>query len=179
MLEPGYCLTEEVNGLWEQKSRMDSLFDSGKGDLYYTVRDQEFPQDKKGSNRFSNRAGDKLWEVHESVNIFEGIKQVHFLDVCGGPGAFSNLLLSEAPKPCIGWGMTLKASSSKRGESWYHDLETNVRFKIVYGQDNTGDVYNPLNIDFLVNAISKSNRSRFDTIDPETNLIHLNKKKRN
>lgn len=57
---------------------MDDVFDEGKSGAYYTSRDKIWPQDSKGSNRFRNRAGDKLLQVHEAkvgtrmLDIFEG-----------------------------------------------------------------------------------------------------------
>lgn len=83
---------------------MDSVFDSGKSAVYYTKRDYYFPMDRRGSVQFRNRAGDKLWQVHEAVNLFEGLSgKVKFIDVCGGPGAFSQLLLDKAPGPASGY----------------------------------------------------------------------------
>eukprot|EP00002_Diphylleia_rotans_P036548 TRINITY_DN8065_c0_g1_i2.p1 TRINITY_DN8065_c0_g1~~TRINITY_DN8065_c0_g1_i2.p1 ORF type:complete len:326 (+),score=70.46 TRINITY_DN8065_c0_g1_i2:24-1001(+) len=49
--------------LWAQKSRLDDIFDSGLSRLYYEERDSLFPLDKRGSNVYWNRAGDKLREV--------------------------------------------------------------------------------------------------------------------
>jgi hypothetical protein len=86
--------------------RMDDLFDSKQGYLYHKIRDSMFPQDSKGSSRYSfvcstavlkfpyfrfwNRAGDKLMQVHQKVDLFEGITNgTTFLDMCGGPGIFS------------------------------------------------------------------------------------------
>ena len=63
MLVGTYCPKETVEQLWTQKTRMDEIFDAGKEDLYYKARDTIFPQDKRGSANFKNRAGDKLWEV--------------------------------------------------------------------------------------------------------------------
>lgn len=45
---------------------MDSLFDEKRGELYYKERVKLFPQDRKGSSLFWNRAGDKLLEVRKS-----------------------------------------------------------------------------------------------------------------
>ena len=53
--------------------------------------------------RFWNRAGDKLLQVHQVVDLFEGIKRnTTFIDVCGGPGAFSQLILNLAPPIVFG-----------------------------------------------------------------------------
>lgn len=47
-----FCSKEVVESLWEQKNRMDDLFDSGNEREYYHVRDKFFPQDRKGSSRY-------------------------------------------------------------------------------------------------------------------------------
>lgn len=80
---------------------MDSVFDSGKESIYYSQRDRHFPQDRRGSARFKNRAGDKLWQVHEEIDLFQGVKTpLVFIDICGGPGAFSQVLLEATPERC-------------------------------------------------------------------------------
>ena len=48
--------------------------------------------------RSLNRAGDKLREVHETVDIYEGLETTTFFDICGGPGAFTQLILDEGPR---------------------------------------------------------------------------------
>ena len=48
--------------------------------------------------RFWNRAGDKLSDVHDACDIFDGIEPgFAFLDLCAGPGAFSQVC------PMRGW----------------------------------------------------------------------------
>ena len=56
---------DKVSALWKEKARIDSFFDDGKEACYYRARNTVFPQDQKGSEKFRNRAGDKLWEVHQ------------------------------------------------------------------------------------------------------------------
>jgi hypothetical protein len=68
MLEGVVCDRLSVVALWQQKSRLDRVFDEKVQFLYYKARDSTFPQDKHGSERhLLNRAGDKLLEVHESI----------------------------------------------------------------------------------------------------------------
>jgi cap1 methyltransferase len=151
----GYCPEEDIRALWGQKNRLDDLFDSGQDKIYYQVRDSIFPQDKKGSSRFSNRAGDKLWEVHEAVDLFEGIEKTTFIDLCGGPGAFSQMLLERAPAPSFGYGMTLKVPMTPSSDVWYRQLETDRNFTITYGEDGTGDVYKSTNLEALKTLVEK------------------------
>jgi hypothetical protein len=57
------------------------------------VRDTLYPLDRKGSSRFWNRAGDKLMQLVESVELLTSLRSTTFIDVCGGPGAFTQLIL--------------------------------------------------------------------------------------
>jgi cap1 methyltransferase len=124
---------------------MDDLFDSGNGNVYYQVRDEIFPEDKRGSAQFWNRAGDKLWQVHEIIGLFDGITETHFFDICGGPGSFSQVLLKQSPgAPRVrGYGITLMHSLK---DSWYTQLQNDKRFKIFCGEDGSGNVYVPENL---------------------------------
>lgn len=150
MRSAGYAAVETVDKLWEQKNRMDKLFDDGRGDLYYKERDYQFPQDRRGSSKFANRAGDKLWQVHCAVEgtLFDPlIPESSFFDICGGPGAFSQLLLDKFSELRNGFGMTLRVPMTNTNEYWYRGLENHERFHIVWGKDDQGDVYVPENLD--------------------------------
>ncbi len=57
------------------------------------MRDTLYPLDRKGSSRFWNRAGDKLMQLVESVELLTSLRSTTFIDVCGGPGAFTQLIL--------------------------------------------------------------------------------------
>ncbi|XP_049850987.1 cap-specific mRNA (nucleoside-2'-O-)-methyltransferase 1-like [Schistocerca gregaria] len=153
MLVGDYLPVDVVKELWKQKGRMDDLFDAGKGYLYYKVRDSQFPQDRRGSSKFANRAGDKLWQVHESVPIFSSLPSSwSFFDICGGPGAFSKLLLDKKLNLKKGFGMTLRVPMTEKQDYWYPMLENNPRFEIVWGKDNQGDIYVPENLCSAVDA---------------------------
>ena len=53
--------------LWDQKTRLDRVFDANDGLPYYIERDEVFPMDKKSSSPMWNRVGDKLLEVVSSM----------------------------------------------------------------------------------------------------------------
>lgn len=158
MRDTGWASAEAVDELWAQKNRLDDLFDAGKGDIYYRVRDQQFPQDRKGSAKFANRAGDKLWQVHVAVQdgLFDPLPPGSaFFDICGGPGAFSQLLLEKFSELRTGYGMTLRVPMTSSNDYWYKALENHNRFHILWGADDQGDVYVPENLDSAVSAVSK------------------------
>lgn len=145
-----------VDELWQEKSRMDYLYDNNKGYLYTKERDRQFPQDKRGSLNFSNRAGDKLWQIHDSTpgNLFTCLnKGCAFYDLCGGPGAFSELLLSNFDEFSKGFGITLKVAMTRDNKYWYSSLEKNDKFHISWGQTNDGDIYVPENLEFVLKEI--------------------------
>ncbi|CEM35049.1 unnamed protein product [Vitrella brassicaformis CCMP3155] len=67
MRHTAWVNSDLVDKLWQQKSRMDEVFDAEQGKLYSRAREEIFPQDRHGSEKFRNRAGDKLQEVCEAV----------------------------------------------------------------------------------------------------------------
>lgn len=75
-------------------------------------------------------------------------KAIAFLDICGGPGAFSQELYHCSPKCAIlrGFGMTLLDSHRDAPQGWYPDLRSKHHFNITFGIDGTGNVYNYANI---------------------------------
>eukprot|EP01126_Amoeba_proteus_P042074 TRINITY_DN455_c0_g1_i5.p1 TRINITY_DN455_c0_g1~~TRINITY_DN455_c0_g1_i5.p1 ORF type:complete len:334 (-),score=48.26 TRINITY_DN455_c0_g1_i5:307-1308(-) len=146
---------------------MDDVFDKGKSGAYYTSRDKIWPQDSKGSNRFRNRAGDKLLQVHEAnvditrtLDLFEGVQgSLKFLDVCGGPGAFSQMLLATGPTlsgPVVGYGITLKIEGDDISLNWYKQLTSNKHFHVLWGKDGTGNVYIPENLVHVKTVIEEA-----------------------
>lgn len=150
---------ELVHELWTQKNRMDALFDAKQGEIYYRIRDQQFPQDRRGSSKFANRAGDKLWQVHLAVEdtLFDPLPPGScFFDICGGPGAFSQLLLDKFSELRAGYGVTLRVPMTSSNDYWYKSLENHNRFNILWGVDNQGDVYVPANLESCKDAVAKN-----------------------
>ena len=136
---------------WASKDRLDLLFDLGFGATFYAARNRCFPTDTKGSNKFSNRAGDKLQTVLQFLRI-EPPKdeKVFFIDLCGGPGAFSQYFLRRGPSN-EGYGMTLLSETAvKNSLSWYPALLKHRRFQIVVGETKDGNIYKPENMVDLV-----------------------------
>jgi 23S rRNA U2552 (ribose-2'-O)-methylase RlmE/FtsJ len=147
MSSAGYAAPENVRALWKEKERIDSFFDEEQEACYYRARNSVFPQDQKGSEKFRNRAGDKLWEVHQDVGLFAPEGGV-FFDVCGGPGAWSEVMLSDPRKKWSGFGMTLRLPNTPISDMWYSHLETpDGRWKPLWGADGTGNVFAVKNLD--------------------------------
>ncbi|HSA76263.1 MAG TPA: SAM-dependent methyltransferase [Nitrosarchaeum sp.] len=146
-----FCDKKLVKQLWKEKNRMDKIFDEGQSSAYYQTRNKFYPQDEKGSSVYKNRAGDKLLEVINQIDLFENVSETSaFLDICGGPGAFSQLLLYDKKRK--GFGITLKT----KNEYWYPELQKNAKFTIIDGEDGTGNVYDPKNLDQVVDVIRET-----------------------
>lgn len=153
MLRSHFCDESLIADLWAQKSRMDPIFDDDKGRVYYEVRDRLFPQDRKGSSRFLNRAGDKLWQVLNETKLVGDVPEDSvFFDICGGPGAFSQLLLEKFNFD-FGYGMTLNVPILKNGVVWYDNLLKSSRFKALFGADGSGNVYLPSNLEHVTEEL--------------------------
>ena len=101
--------------LQREKSRLDLIFDAGCQQRYYEVRDRLFPSDQSGSHRWRNRAGDKLYSVLVQSSLLDDLRRLDaFADIAGGPGAFSEVLLTVMSR---GYGITIAD-----GPGWYGSL---------------------------------------------------------
>ena len=67
-----------------------------------------------------------------------------FLDICGGPGAWSELMLRETTM--AGFGITLSVSMTKNADIWYEQLYASPRWRALWGRDDDGNVYSPANL---------------------------------
>lgn len=101
--------------LRREKARLDLIFDAGDQQRYYEVRDRLFPGDRSGSRRWRNRAGDKLYSVLVQSSLVGDLRHTEsFVDIAGGPGAFSEVLLTMMSR---GYGITIAD-----GPGWYGSL---------------------------------------------------------
>ena len=74
-----------------------------------------------------------------------------FIDLCGGPGAWSELVLRETPM--TGVGFTLNAPMTAQGETWYARLAEGGRWKALWGADKTGNIYPPSNVQHVADEL--------------------------
>ncbi|EER07948.1 hypothetical protein Pmar_PMAR003269 [Perkinsus marinus ATCC 50983] len=180
MREGLFCESTVVDELWQQKTRMDQLFDRRLGRVYHRVRGRIFPTTISGSANvgISNRAGDKLWEVLDALDVWpsllrlvrsegggqdgeEAEMKIRYVDVCGGPGAFSELVKNLGEREnvkTIGKGMSLKIDAAQSKEAsciWYQHLLDSEDFDAVWGPDGDGNVYSPSNLTALEESVMK------------------------
>ncbi|CBH15881.1 methyltransferase, putative [Trypanosoma brucei gambiense DAL972] len=156
-------LAEERSALWAAKT----AFDNTDTSAYIAARDALFPQAVSGVHgavAFRNRAGHKLHETMEAVGLWEYLKggatrakgTFTFVDVCGGPGAFSQALFAMGKEHKLrlrGFGLTLR---NVKGLDWYTDLPSRSFFPC-YGIDGTGNVFKLENIESLCSLTCKEN----------------------
>jgi cap1 methyltransferase len=155
-----------VVALWDQKTRLDAVFDSGDALLYYGERDFVFPLDNKSSSPLWNRTGDKLMECHDAMNLFDNIPaavlqgqsdQYAYLDICGAPGAFSQYLTATQPhlRP---YGISLEPRDGavvEKNAAWLSDVTRNKQFTRMRGADRTGNLYAAQNIEHVLQTVEQ------------------------
>jgi 23S rRNA U2552 (ribose-2'-O)-methylase RlmE/FtsJ len=109
-----------------------------------------------------SRAYFKLWEILTHFDIVDNKASLNLLCIAEGPGGFVEAIYNYRKKnnnnfnkaTCI----TLN-SDDRNIPNWTkanHFLKHNPSIKLVYGVDNTGDIYNPENIKFLINKFKHS-----------------------
>lgn len=163
--------------LWETKQQLDALSDTE----YMAARTRVFPTSVAGGRRhqFTNRAGFKLLEAMEAVNVWRQLQSVFpspsssfkegeplrrparkrsrgkkqrlaFADICGGPGSFSQALFAESRRFSLPLEGYGLTLKSEEGLDWYDDLRRSEAFTVTYGLDGTGNIFVLANVDALV-----------------------------
>jgi cap1 methyltransferase len=171
LLEGPHGQPELVRGLWEAKDRLEDLWSKppppfARSVFQRVARDQMFPHSGKEGKEYENRAGDKLAELVEAVGLLDGVpKKAAFLDLCGGPGAWSQLLL-DAGLGLQGFGLTLRSGGldgraasgdwqAQEKDDWYDDLVSRHDWCAVWGADGTGDLLKPGNVEHAAGEIRR------------------------
>lgn len=156
MRDAGHCPSPAIEQLWAEKSRLDKLFDEGRGGLYFRAREELYPLGRRGSGRFlGNRAGDKLAEVIAAVGgiscaLRPSSEETVFLDVCGAPGAWSShLFRMEAAwgAKMRGYGFSLRDGTNPLSCIWADELTAREDFLALWGSDGTGNICEQANIE--------------------------------
>lgn len=169
MLSGLACDSHLVQILWDAKARLDSFVThyhippppKGRSLLVRVARAQLFPRSGEGSmdNEYANRAGDKLSELSAEVGLMKGIpKGSGFLDLCGGPGAWSQVLLENQELALQGYGLTLKSGCvAQQKDDWYEALRTRRDWHSLWGADGTGDLLKPGNLEHTIEFLKGRN----------------------
>jgi len=180
-LQPAFCEVKEIEAsssllqsgphgrpdlvkwLWETKAGLDNLWSKPPPPLARSVmqrvaRDQLFPHSGKEGKEHENRAGEKLAELVKAVGLLDGIAPGStFLDLCGGPGAWSQYLLGQRHR---GFGFTLRSGAgaeedwqAETKDDWYPDLLRHPQWQPLWGADGTGDLLKPENLLHLARSL--------------------------
>jgi hypothetical protein len=165
-----YCKGDLIKSLCAAKGRLDALWDKppppmARSLMTRVARSQLFPcsgTHGKGDQEHENRAGDKLGEIAEITGLLDGIPAGSaFLDLCGGPGAWSQYLLAKQELALRGFGFTLKADSgsaedwkAEAKDEWYEDLYEHPDWTALWGADGTGDLLKLGNLEHCVQRLA-------------------------
>ena len=86
-----------------------------------------------------------------------------FLDLCGGPGAWSQFLLADHELALQGYGLSRESASSNTTEwhepqcKWYEELETRQDWHSLWGTDGSGDLLKPGNLEHATEFLKHKN----------------------
>eukprot|EP00927_Polykrikos_kofoidii_P046419 TRINITY_DN4066_c0_g1_i1.p1 TRINITY_DN4066_c0_g1~~TRINITY_DN4066_c0_g1_i1.p1 ORF type:complete len:873 (-),score=136.88 TRINITY_DN4066_c0_g1_i1:203-2821(-) len=166
MLNGTFCDRKVVENVWEAKLRLDERWTVkppplARGLLLRVARTQLFPHSDGLKAEFSNRAGAKLEELATAVGLLDGVPRGSaFLDLCGGPGAWSLFLLEKKELALSGFGFTLRTGAgsaedwqAEDKDQWYPDLQRREDWCAIWGADDSGDLLKPCNIDHCVKKL--------------------------
>jgi len=168
MLEGIHGQPELVRELWDAKEQLDDLWNKpppplGRSMMQRVARYQLFPHSGKEGEKHENRAGEKLEELSKAVGLLEGVPVgAAFLDLCGGPGAWSQFLLAKPELAMRGFGLTLRSGSgdaadwqAEEKDDWYADLLENPNWFALWGADGTGDLLKHQNLEHSAKSLKK------------------------
>ena len=150
LLQGPHGRPELVRELWEAKNALDELWKKPPPPLARSVmqrvaRDQLYEEVKEKEHE--NRAGEKLAELAAAVGLLQVSGK--FLDLCGGPGAWSLYLLQLKRH---GFGFTLRSGAGEEWQAeekddWYPELLEHPHWRPLWGADGTGDLLKPENLE--------------------------------
>jgi cap1 methyltransferase len=161
--------------LWPAAEKCAAAWDSTPGPEFWTARAFANPMEALGeckhgglNQMFINRSAIKLANIDAVLDFRlsnppvtdKGGSKNHFLfaDLCGAPGGFSEYIMKRirskgASCACRGYGMSLVGKNEHgKGAIWRledfceSDATFSIDYKVHYGADGTGDIYNWENV---------------------------------
>lgn len=160
--------------LWPAAEKCAAAWDSTPGDEFWGARAYANPMEALGEYRsgglnkmFINRSAIKLANI-DAILDFElstsaitrngGTNHFLFADLCGAPGGFSEYIMKRIRSKqsgcvCRGYGISLVGKNEHgKGATWRlddfceSDESFSITYRVHYGSDGTGDLYNWENI---------------------------------
>jgi len=169
ILSSAHCEEKSILALRKAKNRLDALWELppppvARSLMQRIARSQLFPHSGEGGQEHENRAGDKLAELVAVTHLLDGIPSgAAFLDLCGGPGSWSQHLLGHQDLALRGFGFTLKSGAvgavddwqADEKDDWYPDLHAHPDWTALWGADGTGDLLKPGNLQHAAKQLAK------------------------
>ncbi|KAJ1563984.1 FtsJ methyltransferase domain-containing protein 2, partial [Cladochytrium tenue] len=156
--EPNYdlfCYAGVVQQLFATAARVAAAVPDPA--TFRRARSLANPYEATGRACFLNRSAVKMANLDALADLVprlrpmdrdwgaaSGGRQIRFVDVCSGPGGFSEYVLwrcRERGVDCRGWGMTLKGEQDFQLDRFHPEVRELARreFTAHYGADNTGE----------------------------------------
>ena len=167
--------------LWPAAEKCAAVWDSTPGDEFWRARAFANPMEALGESRhgglnqmFINRSAIKLANIDAILEFrlsdphtTKNGATSHFLfaDLCGAPGGFSEYIMKRIRSKrsgcvCRGYGISLVGKNEHgNGAIWRlddfceSDDSFSINFRVHYGSDGTGDLYNWENVKRFQNDI--------------------------
>ena len=164
--------------LWPAAEKCGAAWDSTPSDEFWRARAFANPMEALGECRhgglnkmFINRSAIKLANIDAildfglSTSAITGNGETnHFLfaDLCGAPGGFSEYIMKRIQSKqlgcvCRGYGISLVGKNEHgKGATWRLDdfyESDSITYRVHYGSDGTGDLYNWENVECFQNDI--------------------------
>lgn len=175
--------------LWPAAEKCALAWDSTPGEEFVSARSSTNPMEPLGECRrgglnqmFINRSAIKLANI-DAVLDFRltnpcdtnsgGENHFLFADLCGAPGGFSEYIMkriqsNRAGCACRGYGMSLVGINEHgKGATWRlddfceSDDTVSINYRVCYGSDGTGDLYNWENVKCFQEEIQRDLQENF------------------
>ncbi|RCH97575.1 FtsJ methyltransferase domain-containing protein 2 [Rhizopus stolonifer] len=152
-----FCSKSSVEKLFYLKEKMRRA----PRELVAQARSKSNPFERIGNAIFMNRAAVKLAAIDADfgVTAVKGNKPLTFLDICGGPGGFSEYLIWRIyswGESCFGYGITLKSDRDEMNwhtEKFREDIPQ--KLTLIHGEDGTGNLYRLENIKQVESVVAQ------------------------
>lgn len=136
-------------------SLKEQVFKMGQESMH-NARIYTDPLESLGRGIFMNRSGLKMANIDSLTNLFSQCNNrdlIHFAEICGGPGGFSEYMFYKRGYYAKGYGFTPKNENDYKLKKFIAGpAQTLVTY---YGKFNDGDIYSTENIENFGKLVEK------------------------